>query len=489
MSATASASSSPWSSSSLSLDNSDNPFAPVTSSSPHRPRTLSPQKSLSPTRQASGDASPPPLRVRTERHLSDPSRLRDLVARNRPGTLSETEFDAAGHDKVFASAWLNDEDVAVGTKCNRLLVVNTRSGRRFEIPNFNGAAGNAVLRGGGGGGGGEDASRGRSGVGSPLAGVSSASTAFPACSGIHTVTHNPSRSLLAVGSGRPSEPIQIFDLPSISPRAMLSGHTDVVFAADWLSDGILASGSRDGQVLIWNMQTEELDNNQLEAASSTNATIGKVRDLKYSNRNGRIAALLPTQGVVRLFDVSHSSSTAAATDLRLRHRSELVCLSLDRTTSSSTDLYLVGSEAHVSVVDPRCAGVVMVAESVDEGWGVRSLTMDGTGSGIIAIGGGLGRISFFDMRARKHLSWTDTKAASPGPTDELFMDDSARKTSYRSSGSGWLRHDSVYLSHFSSAIVRNAVYSLNYDDAGVRLFAAGGPLQLNLCGSYMGLWN
>ena len=65
------------------------------------------------------------------------------------------------------------------------------------------------------------------------------------CYGIHSLAINPSRSLLAVGSGKPSEFIQIYCLPSFEPLAVLRGHEDMVFSVAWISDNQLISCSRD----------------------------------------------------------------------------------------------------------------------------------------------------------------------------------------------------------------------------------------------------
>ncbi|KAJ1545423.1 hypothetical protein HK405_007947, partial [Cladochytrium tenue] len=485
-----------------------------------------------------------PPRSRLEAHASDSSTLRGLVARRLPGTLRPHDFDVAGHDKVFASAWLNDDDVVIGTKCNRVVVVNTRSGRKFDIPTFN---------------------RPSPGFGPAAASSAAAAadpeTAAPApvpfvavpCTGIHSLVANSAGSLLAVGSGRSSEPIQVFGLPAVTPRALLSGHTDVVFAVDWASDDLLVSGSRDGRVLLWRMPPDNDDagaddddghndddedehdgyaeavddrhaSHRMAAAArsaswshaaavaplATLAALadgpnhGKVRDLRYSARNERVAALFPGLGVVRLLDpsVGDGSGGVSATDLRLRHRSEAVCLAVDRVSSASTDLFAVGSEAHVSLLDPRRANpVVMVADSLDDGWGVRALAVDersaggsgGSGAGggaVITVGGGGGRIAFFDTRARAHLEW-------PGSDEDTAVAVAAASRRHLDSGPGWLLQDEStrdgavaawagapqHLGH-----VRNAIYTLSYDRTGRRLFAAGGPLQLTLCGSYAALW-
>ncbi len=46
----------------------------------------------------------------------------------------------------------------------------------------------------------------------------------------------------------------------------------------------------------------------------------------------------------------------------------------------------------------------------------------------------------------------------------------------------------MFLQNFQQYPVYNACYTHCYDASGTRLFAAGGPLQLGLCGSYAALW-
>jgi hypothetical protein len=62
------------------------------------------------------------------------------------------------------------------------------------------------------------------------------------------------------------------------------------------------------------------------------------------------------------------------------------------------------------------------------------------------------------------------------------------KRSHVEIGEGWLDVESVSRDPYIGTSVKNAVYSLGYDESGMRLFVAGGPLQLNARGSYAGIW-
>lgn len=47
-------------------------------------------------------------------------KLPDFVSQHLPATLVEKEFDFGTMNKIFASKWLNDDQVVVGTKCNKV---------------------------------------------------------------------------------------------------------------------------------------------------------------------------------------------------------------------------------------------------------------------------------------------------------------------------------------------------------------------------------
>ena len=61
------------------------------------------------------------------------------------------------------------------------------------------------------------------------------------CSGIRSIAVNPSKTLLAVGTGKPDQ-VTIYELPSFEPAAIFSGHNDLVFSVAWLDDFHLVSG-------------------------------------------------------------------------------------------------------------------------------------------------------------------------------------------------------------------------------------------------------
>jgi WD repeat-containing protein 40A len=108
-------------------------------------------------------------------------------------------------------------------------------------------------------------------------------------------------------------------------------------------------------------------------------------------------------------------------------------------------------------------------QSLDNGYGVRSVQFNRQ---ILSIGGGYGRISFYDMRMNRYLETSETS-----------------HTKYLQTSLGWLNRDTVYHHHFQGMEIRNAIYTHKYDPTGSRLLAAGGPLQLGLYGNYAAIWS
>ncbi|EGF82796.1 hypothetical protein BATDEDRAFT_34435 [Batrachochytrium dendrobatidis JAM81] len=470
------------------------------------------------------------------------SRLSSFVTRHLPVALSESAFLMENTDKIFASAWLSDSSVVLGTKCNKLQVLDVDSGKRIDIPTF--AACNLIPQSKSSQ---ETASNSARGLYQPFSTLSLQqqrplqSAALHHCAGIHSISINPSNTLIAVGGGDPTNLVQIYHLPTFEPYALLKGHTDVVFSVAWLDDTTLVSGSRDAQFMHWSLNSLHISDSLYQyplnhfvsvysPLSMKKEHMGKVRDLKYDHHL-KHAFTLSSDGFVKVWDVA-GTSCKVSSSIPLHHSNETVCLALDTTHH----LIAVGSQNHVSLLDPRIGSVVHMFESSDEGWGVRSLCMD---RDTVTVGGGLGRISFYDLRAQKYLSWRKstvwnkhstlcTRAFSrtlapfndhlPVNSPELHGLDFELSTqifshvgtrthptlqqytqscqpdftqpnhSYLQSGKGWLHRDEIYTTHFQGVDISNAVYTLSYNSKGNRLFTAGGPLQLNLRGSYAGVW-
>ena len=378
--------------------------------------------------------------------------------------------------------------------------------------------------------------------------------------GIHAISLNPSRTRLATGGENPCD-VAVFsaslgdeaslssDAPRrlLTPSALLVGHRDWVFGLDWITDNVLASGSRDATVRIWSVPDGGASGSPdretkrgvssgaipeiREPVASIRAHADRVRDVRYARRARRLVSL-SVDGTVAFTD---PEVMAAIDTRRLRSRRELMCLATD-----GGDATAIGSQAHVALLDHRAKTNRACEKKLphDDADGVRSLSFSGGGR-LLTVGGGGGRLFFFDVVAgkflprvlgvdeeggslvaradgatradgAKHASRTGPED-SPGVRDARRVHgddviappsarpphDGARRRSAASlvlrTGEGFLdREHDMFLEHFADAedwfAARNACYAHAWDASGTRLLVAGGPLAYGLKGCYVGLW-
>ncbi|EIE19636.1 WD40 repeat-like protein [Coccomyxa subellipsoidea C-169] len=406
--------------------------------------------------------------------------MRASVLNKLPSVLREREFPCwrwKEFDKGFACEWLNPETVVVGTKCNKLICLNTTTQQfqRVALPR-------APPR--------------PPGVPQPLPDA----PAVNSC-GIHAIALSPDRRLLATGGANPSD-CQILAVrdeasiaaapqaPQLDPVQTLVGHTDWVFGIAWVTDRHVVTGSRDQRLNLWKVDTEPNSSPNLQPLVSHFHVMDKreeknykVRDVKFNRNLGRLASLT-TNGCVQFWDphanfdrnVSAPTSPLAPSLVKLKHSKEVVCLAM------SDNLVAVGSQSHITLVDPRQKTPVQDVESLDEGHGVRSLNFL---DHLLSAGSGRGRVFFYDLRASAYL---DLDIAAK--RQHLGASLSEPERGCLQCGTGYLNQtDPVYLEHFSGEQVFNACYSHAWDPTRTRLAAVGGPLAYGLRGSYMAVWN
>ncbi|KAI8812886.1 WD40-repeat-containing domain protein [Cladochytrium replicatum] len=465
----------------------------------------------------------------------------------------EIEYLLPNYDKIFAATWLSDKEIILGTKCNNVLVLNTGTGTRVEIPsprtqttspgtrsralvnsfaNLSLDTSNSDSQ--------DDEESVDEPSDTPTTSVSIPSlSTYNHCSGIHSIEVNPSRTMVAVGAGEPTEFIQVYDLPTFRPLAVLRGHTDMVFSVEWVNDTTLVSGSRDTTVKIFSIDRESVLARSHEHETAANPPC-RVPSVPSSISPGRPSYLqqlnpLPQPAIPHRVSVKHHSSKVR--DLRMdRLRSQFLTLSTDgtialwdarecRVVQSSpliyssetvcvgldveTNFYAIGSQSHVSFYDPRVGGsagegIVHVCDSLDEGWGVRCVRFR---DGVAVVGGGLGRLSFYDMRMRAYLEWTpfttesktvqtktvtgealdvrDETLSNSGIVEPAPRQRVPRPTNYLNTGKGWLLRDPLYQSHFNGTDIRNAIYAIAFEEdlvrAGTRRGGAGARLAVAGC--------
>ena len=145
---------------------------------------------------------------------------------------------------------------------------------------------------------------------------------------------------------------------------------------------------------------------------------GKVRDIKYNPVTKELMTL-STEGCIRLWDVNTPRTRCGALwTLPLSHTTESVCLSVNERQN----LFAVGSQSHLSIIDPRLKRIVCAVGNEDDGWGIRAVCIN---DNLVTCGGGCGHLSFFDLRTQSFRSFPP-------------KDSEGKAKNYLEIGSGWL---------------------------------------------------
>jgi WD repeat-containing protein 40A len=410
------------------------------------------------------------LRYRLE---SPTDMLEEDVFGRLPAVMQSSPVKMGPVNKVFASDWSSDNQIIMGTKCNKLMVYDVKQDDICIIP---------ALK------------------------SSDHSYTVPEnhnC-GIHAIQRNPSGTLLATGAENPAD-IAVYRLPSFEPVTVgQCGHKDWIFALQWLDDEFLMSGSRDSSLALWQFREHPAENVDCPHISWARSSIhppypittptlvekvpkfDKVRALTYNNKH-RIVTSVSLNSYMCVLDLETFTQVQLK---RLSSRfTECVCVA----NSPDENTIAVGCRSYVGFFDSRGLEQVKIVDlprrvpganhsSLEPRtdrylsssfrhmlpYGVRSLSWRGP---LLTLGTGAGEVLFYDVRNDKFLT------CKCGHSEVLRIN------------SGHTVSSEMFDDMFHDYPVPNAVYTHCYDPSGSRLFTAGGPISAAGCGNFATIWS
>lgn len=341
-----------------------------------------------------------------------------------PSLLNENIFSLntlSNFDKIFACKWIDHYKVLTGTKDNKLILWDVGC-KPFKFRIIEKPPSVALLP-------------------------------NDHC-GIHSISTNSSRSLLATGSTNPNE-IVVYSLPDFSIQMTLIGHDDWVFGTSFLSENIVVSASRDTRIGMWSISNQR-EMMPIKPVQEKVIKVSKIRDVK-SNKFSSEFSTLRSDGTVNIWN----ENIQEIIEIKLTDKNDVVCMDWEE----KQNIICVGSQNRLTMLDPRIGSISQSIPSLDDECGIRSININDF---MVSIGGGKGRLSFYDLRNCQYLS----------------LDNGSF---YYQISKGSVRCE---LFHGYPVIEDQptAIYAHQYDHSGTRLFAAGGPLLASMVGCYASIW-
>eukprot|EP00871_Galdieria_phlegrea_P001086 jgi/Galph1/1979/GphlegSOOS_G635.1 len=375
---------------------------------------------------------------------------RETLAERFPSLIDEIELELAGLelDKIFSCGWIPSME-------NQMIDSQRLTVQVFHPPSMSFPCNRAIE-----------------------------SETYSTQGGIRVVLFHPLNNTV-VTSGAVSNHLLLWDASTFlsctkcpTPLAAFSDHSDWIFSADWLSDNILATAGRDGKVYAWNMDSKDIVERKTEdtaRSSYDNIPVFKSISKIVDNGNERRIREIQTDHFRKQFGLLSLSNEEDGDfqvwDVEQKKLIGTVPLSSSRDAVTlayypDANVYFVGSHVRLYMVDPRAGRIqrALYFTSNLHASHIRSLVVR---YHMLTIGFGTGRIFFYDLRKE---------------TESLVRNNHRGLRVSR----GWVRQDNQLDTPGPHLIedYNPAIYCMSYIEDGSNLFVGGGPLQLNLYGSY-----
>ncbi|VDK36213.1 unnamed protein product [Taenia asiatica] len=367
--------------------------------------------------------------------LAKPSNsyLSSLTAREYDRKRRRVDFDVSTHshrfpfiwdgklvpiryaDKIFASQWLSNEEILIGTKCNHLGVVNLNTHKIYDIPLLEGSSRSTLME-------------------------------EPCGCGIHAIQKNASGTLIATG-GENVNDVGVYNLPDLSPLCVFEKrHKNCIFDLRWVQEETLASCSRDSCLALWRLPQRDMHTSPM-ISYDPGSSISRPRPISRHplistpiaftlsrTPDDRFRALeyLPTRNMLTVVSMSHYfylydlDSLFSSTSGDQQPFFKMPLLSSDKEAVAlrrwPNNPHVVSLATHRSVLlfDIRCRSQIrrtiprIVEPPASCRSCVRSLNFSGN---ILSYGTSLGKVHFYDLVADKHLgNHLDTETVSKKAT-------------------------------------------------------------------------
>lgn len=362
--------------------------------------------------------------------------------------LKESMLSLGAVDQIASAQWLNNRQIILGTKCNKLLIYNVNKRHTDEIPTIRGTR--SVQR--------------------------------EHKHGIITISINPNRSLLATRAHL-SFNVAVYRLPDIEPVFIGEQNEDACIAdLSWIDDRLLVTGSKYGKLKLWQIDEEKLDALEYSVNGDNTRTtpekIAKISqkkcfhvshllhtddDIRFIcfNPKHKEFAVTSSEEVVHFFD---AQTFSPKTSRRMPYNEECFCIAaqpLDEE-SLSNGMYAMGCRSHTFLVDPRTLQLSnkMNLSSFSTG-AISTISFQGN---ILTMSTLSGELFFYDLRAGKFLEDTESSRPIIYQTNKRF-------------------------SLFDAGIINHspAVHTHCYDLSGTRLFVGGGS-PWSVMAYYAAVW-